>query len=322
MTASQVSAAVESAAERLKGMVTRTRVIYDSNLSSLLGLKVYLKMEHEQRTGAFKLRGAHNKLSQLAGTTNNFTVVTSSTGNHGLACLDAMQKYGIKGKIIVPKIVTLGKKKKLEEAGADLLLYGTDAIECENLCRKMAAEDDSVIYIPPYNDVNILAGQGTIGVEMLEDIPDLEVVFVSVGGGGLMAGIAGYLKHQNSNVKIVGCQPANSPVMIESIKAGDIIDYESSPTLSEGTAGGIEVGTVTFPICRDLVDHWSVLSEEDIKWGVRYMWEQHGAAVEGSAGLALAALRDTAKLWKGKTVCVLLCGGNIGKEALDDLLKD
>jgi len=217
--------------------------------------------------------------------------------------------------------VSAGKKKKLEEAGANLLLHGTDAVECETLGRKMAEEDASVVYIPPYNDVHILAGQGTIGIEIMDDIPDLDVVFVSVGGGGLMAGIAGYIKHKDANVKVVGCQPANSPVMIESIKAGDIVDYESSPTLSEGTAGGIEPGTVTFSVCRDLVDHWAVLPEDDIKWGVRYMWEQHSAAVEGSAGLALAALRDTCHMWKGKTVCVLLCGGNIAKQDLEELLK-
>merc|ERR1719427_617114 len=238
----------------------------------------------------------------------NCFVVTSSSGNHGLACLDAMSKYSIKGKIVVPSNIANAKKEKLEKIGADLIFHGTDCNEPEILGREMAEEDELVEYISPYNDEDIIAGQGTLGVEILSDLPSLEYLFVSVGGGGLMAGVASYVKTVKPDVIIVECQPANSPVMLESIKAGDIVEYESSPTLSEGTAGGIEPGTITFPICRDLVDHWEVLTEEDIKWGIEFMWRTHGAVVEGAAGMALAAARNMRTAIKGKTACVVLCG--------------
>ena len=137
-----------------------------------------------------------------------------------------------------------------------------------------------------------------------------------------MAGVAAYVKTVKPEVVIVGCQPENSPVMLESIKSGYIIEYESSPTLSEGTAGGIEPGTITFPLCRDLVDHWQVLTEEDIKWGIEYMWRAHGAVVEGAAGMALAAARNMADKIQGKAACVVLCGGNIDSNTLKNIMAD
>ena len=136
-----------------------------------------------------------------------------------------------------------------------------------------------------------------------------------------MSGVAAYIKSQRPNIKIVGCQPAASPVMLESIKAGDIIEYDSSPTLSEGTAGGIELGSITFPICKDLVDHWEVVEEKDIEWGINFMWKMEGAIVEGAAAMALAAAKNMAMHIKEKTICVILCGGNIKKETVDEIVS-
>ena len=308
---------VQESYERISPYIERTRILKSAAFSNKYECSLFLKMENEQRTGSFKLRGAYNKLIQQQDKSLN--VVTSSTGNHGLACLDAMKEFRIKGQVIAPKTISLAKKEKLEAKGANLFLYGTDCEESEGYARQLAECNKNVEYISPYNDIDIMAGQGTIAVEILRDIPELDYIFVSVGGGGLMSGVAAYIKSQRPHIKIVGCQPAASPVMLESIKAGDIIEYDSSPTLSEGTAGGIEPGSITFPTCKDLVDHWEVVEEKDIEWGIDFMWKTEGAMVEGAAGMALAAAKNMATHIKGKTICVILCGGNIKKETVHEI---
>ena len=290
---------VQEAFQRISPFIEKTRIIKSVNFSSQFGCSLFLKMENEQRTGSFKLRGAYNKCSQMKDA--NVTVVTSSTGNHGLGCLDAMRRFNMKGKIIVPKTISSLKKEKLEARGAILHFHGTDCEESESFAREYANSNDDVEYISPYNDIDILAGQGTVAVEILNDLEDLDYVFVSVGGGGLMSGIASYIKSVRPRTKIIGCQPAASPVMLESVKAGSIVEYESQPTLSEGTAGGIEPGSITFPICEKLVDHWEVVSEEDIKWGINFLWQTERVVVEGAAGMAIAAAKNMAEAIKGKT---------------------
>jgi len=179
--------------ERISPNIHKTRLLPSPEFSKNFSCSLYLKMEHEQRTGSFKLRGAHNKLSQMKHS-KNFTVVTASSGNHGLACLDAMGKYGINGRIVVPSNIATAKKDKLIKNGADLIFHGTDCNEPEVLGRQMAAESEHVEYVSPYNDEDIIAGQGTLGLEILADLPSLQYLFVSVGGGGLMAGVAAYVK--------------------------------------------------------------------------------------------------------------------------------
>ena len=301
--------------ERISPFVEKTRTVKSEHFSKRFDCSLFLKMENEQRTGSFKLRGAHNKLAQKQN--RDVTVVTSSTGNHGLACLDAMQKFGIKGKIVVPTTISTVKREKLEAKGANLLLHGTDCEESESYGRQLSQSNNDIEYISPYNDVDIIAGQGTIAVEILKDIPSLDYIFVSVGGGGLMSGVASYIKKVRPQVKIVGCQPKASPVMLESIKAGEIVEWESQATLSEGTAGGIEPKSITFPICKDLVDYWEVVTEEDIKWGMEFLWRTEGSIVEGAAGMALAAAKNMANQIKGKTACVIICGGNISLDAFE-----
>ena len=311
---------VREAFQRISPFVEKTRIIKSVDFSNEFGCRLFLKMENEQRTGSFKLRGAYNKLYQMKD--KNITVVTSSTGNHGLGCLDAMKRFDIKGKIIVPKTISSIKKEKLEGKGATLHFHGTDCEESESFAREYSNSNKDVEYISPYNDIDIIAGQGTIAVEILNDVPDVDYVFVSVGGGGLMSGIASYIKNTSPKTKIIGCQPEASPVMLESVKTGNIVEYESQPTLSEGTAGGIEQNSITFPICKDLVDHWEIISVEDIKWGINFMWRTERAVVEGAAGMALAAARNMANDIKGKTACVVLCGGNIDKSIVESIVSD
>ena len=191
--------------------------------------------------------------------------MTASTGNHGLACLDAMKHHGVSGKIVVPENIAQIKRDKLVSLGADLVYHGTDCELTELEGRRLASITDQMEFISPYNDLEVMAGQGTLGVEILEQVADLHYLFVSVGGGGLIAGLAAYIKTVRPEVVIVGCQPSASPVMYESVRAGQIVEYPSTETLSDATAGGVERGALTFPLCNKLVDVWQVVEEDDIK---------------------------------------------------------
>ena len=197
--------------------------------------------------------------------------MTASTGNHGLACLDAMKHHGVSGKIVVPETIAQVKRDKLVALGAELVYHGTDCELTELEGRRLADQTDHMEFISPYNDLEVIAGQGTLGVEILEQVGGLDYLFISVGGGGLIAGVAAYVKTVRPEVVIVGCQPAASPVMYESVKAGRIVEYPSTETLSDGTAGGVEKGAVTFPLCQELVDVWQVVEEDDIKVNTRYI---------------------------------------------------
>ena len=258
------------AERRLAGEIVRTRLVESPQFSAQYDCSLHLKMEQEQRTGSFKLRGAHNKLAIIAGRqdTKPFTIVTASTGNHGLACLDAMKQYGVAGKIVVPENIAEVKRAKLISLGADLVYHGTDCELTELEGRRLASQTDHTEFISPYNDLEVIAGQGTLGAEILEQLPSLHYLFISVGGGGLIAGVAAYVKTVRPEVVIVGCQPAASPVMSESVTAGRIVEWPSTETLSDATAGGVETGAVTFPLCVTLVDVWQVVGEDDIKVGI------------------------------------------------------
>ena len=195
-------------------------------------------------------------------------IVTASTGNHGLACLDAMKHHGLSGKIVVPENIAEVKREKLLSLGAELVYHGTDCELTELEGRRLASQTDHTEFISPYNDLEVIAGQGTLGAEILEQLPSLHYLFISVGGGGLIAGVAAYVKTVRPEVVIVGCQPAASPVMSESVGAGRIVEWPSTDTLSDATAGGVETGAVTFPLCVTLVDVWQVVGEDDIKVGI------------------------------------------------------
>ena len=274
MSVSDLYRAICEAERRIAGQVVKTRLLECPEFSALYDCRLHLKMEQEQRTGSFKLRGAHNKLALIAererqGGSQPASIVTASTGNHGLACLDAMKRHGVAGQIVVPENIAPGKREKLLSLGADLLYHGTDCelteLEGRRLAREARETGNAMEFISPYNDLEVIAGQGTLGVEILEQLPSLEYLFISVGGGGLISGVAAYVKTVKPEVVVVGCQPAASPVMSESVKAGQIVELLSSDTLSDGTAGGVEAGAVTFSLCRDLVDVWQVLGEDDIQ---------------------------------------------------------
>ena len=176
------------------------------------------------------------------------------------------------------------------------------------------------VFISPYNDLDVVAGQGTIAVELHQQVPQLDAVFVAVGGGGLIGGIGSYLKSVSPSTEIVGCWPETSPVLYECLRAGRVIDVAERPTLSESTAGGLEPGSVTLPLCQSVIDRGILVSEAEIRAALRLILETEHWLVEGAAAVAVAAFRQDARRWDGKRVAIVLCGRNVSPEVLAQIL--
>lgn len=311
---------IQLANKRIAPYILRTPVEYSPYLSKICEAEVWLKLEHLQITGSFKLRGATNKVLSLSPEEKKRGVLTASTGNHGSAFAYIADKLGCKGSIFLPESAAPTKVEMMRMYQVDLEFFGKDSVDSE-LEAKRVAEEEGRLFLSPYNDREIVAGQGTIGIELGEQVPNMDAVFVPVGGGGLISGIAGYLKASKPEVEIIACQPANSAVMYESIKAGKILDIESLPTLSDGTAGGMEPDSITFDMCKAWVDDYIVVSEEEIKAGLRFLLEKHYFMVEGAAALSVASLLQQKERFKGKQVVLILCGRKLGLETLREIIN-
>jgi threonine dehydratase len=203
----------------------------------------------------------------------------------------------------------------------ELKFFGTDCIESETLAKK-TAEKNQQVFISPYNDLEIIGGQGTIAVELLEQMDTIDTVLVPVGGGGLISGIAGYLKTIDKNIQIIACQPKNSAVMYASIKTGKIIEMASKPTIADGTAGGIEPNSTTFDICKEAVDDYILVSEKEIRSAIRLIVEQHQMLIEGAAALSVACLLREKDRFNGKNTVLIISGKKITSELLKEILNE
>lgn len=310
---------VSEAERRIRQYIRETPLEYSPYLSHLGDCEVYLKLENLQLTGSFKLRGTMNKLLSLTKEEKERLVITASSGNHGAAFAYALKKLGLKGTIYLPESASAAKISTLREHGADLKFYGADCVETEAFARETARDND-LTYIPPYNDLKIIGGQGTVGIELRRQTAKTDVVFVPVGGGGLISGIAGYLKSLDKSIEIIGCQPEHSPVMYESIKAGKIIEMESKPTLSDGSAGGIEPGSITFDICKTHVNDFILISEEEIKNAIKLILTKNFLLIEGSAALSVASFLKRKERFKKRTVILIITGSRIGLDQLKEIL--
>lgn len=310
---------VTQAEERIRSYIRETPLEPSLSLSQLGQSQVFLKLENIQYTGSFKLRGALNKLLTLSPEEREKGVVTASTGNHGAATAYALKLLGVEGIVFVPETASPVKLAMIQRLGATIQYYGTDGGVTEIFARRYA-EDHGMPFISPYNDPQIISGQGTIAAELVRQLPRIDAVFVAVGGGGLISGIAGYLKAVNPQVKVIGCLPENSPVMAASIEARQIVEMDSLPTLSDATAGGIEPGAITFELCQQWVDDYILVSEEEIKAGMRLCIEDHHMLVEGAAGMAVAAYLKQKERFQQQHVVIIICGANISLEKLKTVL--
>jgi len=219
----------------------------------------------------------------------------------------------------VPEQTTPTKVDAIRGAGAEVRFFGTDGLDTEMHARQYAS-DQGMVYLSPYNDRDVIVGQGSCGVEIARQLDKVDAVFIAVGGGGLIAGVGAFLKSVNPDVTIVGCQPTASAVMTKSVEAGEILDIPSKPTLSDGTAGGIEAGAMTFELCRDLVDEFVTVSEEEIASAMREFLDSHHMLLEGAAGVAIAGLLQAADRYRGRNVVVIICGANISRDTLKKVI--
>jgi threonine dehydratase len=310
---------VLEAESRIRPHVRETPLEHSPILGRHCDCEVYLKLENLQITGSFKVRGAANKLLSLTDDERERGVVTASTGNHGAAVAHMLGALGCPGSIYLPHGASGAKVERLRRIGGGLEFFGDDCVEAEIQARSVA-ERSGQVFISPYNDPEVVGGQGTVGLEIERQLDRVDSVLVPVGGGGLISGVAGALKGSNPDVEVIGCQPENSAVMYESVKTGRILELESLPTLSDGTAGGIEPEAITFGLCRRLVDDFLLVSEEEIGAAVRSVIEHHHLLVEGAAALPVAALLKQPERFQGHRVVLVVSGGVIGLETLREVL--
>ncbi len=311
--------AVSTAETRIRPHIRETPVEESPALGASGGARVHLKLENLQITGSFKLRGAMNKLLSLTPAERARGVVAASSGNHGTAVAYGLRRLGLRGIIFVPENASPVKVAAIRSHGAEVRAHSTDSGKTEVFARRYA-EENGLVYVSPYNDPVIVAGQGTLGLELTRQCGRIDSLFVALGGGGLITGIAGYLKAVGGRVEVVACSPENSAVMHHSVRAGRILEMESKPTLSDGTAGAVEQGAITLDLCRRYVDRYVLVSEDEIRRAMGMVIDHHHTLIEGAAGVAVAGYLKDAARYRDKDVAIVLCGANIARDRLLDAL--
>ena len=306
--------------EARSAMPPMTPLDYSAGLSAWLGCEVYLKGEHLQTIGSFKIRGATNKIRLLSEAQRRAGVTTASTGNHGKAVACAARKLGVTATVYVAREPAQGKIDAIRAFGAEVVVIDGPPIDAE-LGARAAAADQGKTYISPYNDRDVMAGQGTMGLELIDQLPDLDAVFLSVGGGGLIGGLGTAVKTLRPQTRIVGVWPEHSPVMLRSLEAGRIVEAREHPTLSTSTAGAVEEGSVTFDVCRQVIDTTIEVSEAEIASAMAAIARHDQWIVEGAACVPLAGLVKQAEAFRGQKVAIVLCGRNIALEAFLEAVK-
>ncbi len=308
---------IENAYDNIKGGIKKTPLVFSMELSKISGANVYLKMEHLQHTGSFKIRGVLNKIYSINKKDFNKPFVAASTGNHAAAFAYASEKFDFKGVLFLPKGVSKIKLKAIENFDVEKILFGDSGIETESKATDYAKGVNGVL-IHPYNDIKIIEGQGTIGVEIKEQLPELDAVLAPVGGGGLISGLCSYFK-DSKDVEVIGCQPENACEMYDSIKLNAIVPPSKLHTVADASAGGVEDNSVTFDICKKHLSRFELIDEDAIKKAVAFIARYHLTIIEPTAALPVAALLNSNK-YQGKNVVLVLTGNKINESLLTQIL--
>lgn len=324
MRADEIKAAVAAADMRIRPAILETPLRHSPYFSRATGAEVYFKLENFQVTASFKARGAANKIAALSAADRRRGIVTASSGNHGAATAFALASTGTTGIVFIPTTTPEVKIAAIKSYGAEVRFHGTDAGVSEIFARSYAAKNGHT-FISAYNDPDIIAGQGTIGLEISRQLPAVDHLVIAVGGGGLMAGTAGYLKAVQPAIKVMGVSPRNDHAMALSVAAGEVVEHhDAKPTLSDGTAGGVEPGAITLPLCRELVDIWVLPEEAEIAAAMRSYIAHENQLLEGAAGAAIAgflrAAGDNPGAYRGQSVVIVNCGARIDPKKLAGIL--
>lgn len=310
-----------AAAQRIRGEVTQTPLERSAVLSMITGADVYLKLECVQKTGSFKLRGATNALRVYQEATNEpLQIVACSAGNHALGVAHAAARLGVDATLVLPEHASPAKIAALRRYPVQLLIHGASYDDAEAEALRIA-RDEGRRFLSPYNDTAVIAGQGTLAIELLEQLPNSDVILVPVGGGGLLSGVLLWVKAINPRIRVIGIQPAVSSVMAESLQAGQIVTIPDRPSLADGLAGSVEHDTITFPIAQHYLDEMCVVSEDLIGRAMRWLIDEHHLVVEGSGVVGVAALLNgQINNLAGCRVVSLLTGRNVATAVIQQMI--
>jgi len=309
-----------SVRRRIGRLIRETPLERSPFLSDHSGGEIWLKLENQQITGSFKARGALNKLLQLSEEERGRGIVAASSGNHAQGVGYAARMLGIVATIVVPSNTPKVKLEAIRRFGVELVVRGDEYMEAERLARRIEREEGKP-FISGYNDLDVVAGQGTVGLEMMEAMPDLDVVLVPVGGGGLISGVGCAVKSIDPGVEVVGVQSVASPVMCESVRQGRIVDIELWESVAEGLHGGIEEGAITFEMCQRYVDEFMLVQDETIVRSMGLMLSRQHQVVEGSGAVGVAAIMENPDKFSDRVVGVVISGGNVDTELVKRALN-
>jgi threonine dehydratase len=310
---------VEAAATRIAGLIAPTPLVASPWLSELTGATVWLKLEIVQHTGSYKLRGAANALIQRrAQPWARPTVITASAGNHGQAVAYVARELGMRARVHLPATAPEAKRRSLERFGADIVPSPTYD-DAEAAAHAEAARTGTP-YLSPYNDADVIAGAGTVALEMLRQRPNLDTFIVPLGGGGLLSGTAVATRALAPKARIVGVEAEASPVFTAALKAGRPVLVDVHPTLADGLAGNMDLDTQTFPIVRDLVDEVRSMSEARIARAMRDLLREERLVAEGAGAMGVAAAMAGSLDLRGRVVGIIISGRNVDAATIDSVL--
>jgi threonine dehydratase len=307
----------EEASELVKKVTNSTKLVYSDYLSEQSGGKVYLKPENMQHTGAYKIRGAYYKISTLSDEERGRGLITASAGNHAQGVAFAAKKFGCKAVIVMPTVTPLIKVNRTKSYGAEVILHGdvyddAYAYACE------LAEKEGYTFVHPFNDIDVATGQGTIAMEIVQELPTVDYILVPIGGGGLVSGVATLAKMLNPKIKVIGAEPAEAASMKAALAAGEVVQLESANTIADGTAVKA-VGDKILPFVKENVDDVLLVEDDELIGAFLDMVENHKMIVENSGLLSVAALKQLD--CKGKKVVCVLSGGNMDVITMSSIVQ-
>ena len=305
------------ARERLNTVITKTKLIHSSIFSNETGNEVYIKPENLQRTGAFKIRGAYNKIAKLTEEEKKRGVIAASAGNHAQGVALAAQKLGIKAVIVMPKHTPLIKVEATRRYGAEVILTGEVYDEAYEYAKKLQ-EKEGYTFVHPFNDEDVIEGQGTIALEVLEELPDADIILVPIGGGGLISGIASAAKLKNPLIKIIGVEPEGAASALEARKSHHVVELDEANTIADGTAVK-KIGDITFDYIEKYVDDIVTVSDYELMAAFLVLVEKHKIVAENSGILAVAGLKKLNVT--GKKIISIISGGNIDVLTISSMIN-
>ena len=301
----------------LRGVIADTELVHSKYFSDLCGNEVYLKPENLQVTGAYKIRGAYYKISKLPEEQKEQGLITASAGNHAQGVAYAAKLAGVKATVVMPTTTPLIKVNRTKQYGARVILYGAGFDDAADYAVKLSQEQ-GMTYIPPFNDLDIACGQGTIAYEIFQSLPDVDIILVPIGGGGLAAGVSTLAKLLNPNVKVIGVEPTGAASMKASVEAGHIVTLPSAVTIADGVAVRTP-GDLVFPYVRDNVDEFLAIEDDELVDAFLDIMENHKMVVENAGLLSVAALKHLD--CRGKNVVSILSGGNMDVITMASLVQ-